>query len=71
MAHEHHHENGTSVACGCATAEGEVRRATGVDSAIKDRNIKRLRRIEGQIRGLQRMVDEGVSRSEIAVFTCS
>ncbi|MDQ2890017.1 MAG: metal-sensitive transcriptional regulator [Gemmatimonadota bacterium] len=28
-----------------------------VDPDIKDRNLKRLRRIEGQIRGLQRMVE--------------
>ncbi len=34
------------------------RHAAGVDAAIKDRNLKRLRRIEGQVRGLQRMVDE-------------
>ena len=32
--------------------------AVGVDPAIKERNHKRLRRIEGQIRGLQKMVDE-------------
>ena len=32
--------------------------AVAVDSAGKDRNLKRLRRIEGQIRGLQKMVDE-------------
>ena len=25
---------------------------------MKDRNIKRLRRIEGQVRGIQKMVDE-------------
>jgi len=25
---------------------------------LKDRNLKRLRRIEGQVRGLQRMVEE-------------
>jgi DNA-binding FrmR family transcriptional regulator len=42
--------------CGCA-AEG-VRRAVGVDAPVKERNIKRLRRIEGQVRGLQRMVEE-------------
>jgi DNA-binding FrmR family transcriptional regulator len=30
----------------------------GVDPGIKDRNLKRLRRIEGQIRGLQKMVTE-------------
>src|SRR3979409_355030 len=34
------------------------RRAAGVDPGIKDRNLKRLRRIEGQVRGLQKMVDE-------------
>ena len=46
--------------CGCAVgaAENGERRAIAVDAAIKDRNIKRLRRIEGQIRGLQRMVEE-------------
>jgi DNA-binding FrmR family transcriptional regulator len=32
------------------------RKATGVDPAIKVANLKRLRRIEGQVRGLQRMV---------------
>jgi CsoR family transcriptional regulator, copper-sensing transcriptional repressor len=39
-------------------AQIEDRKAIGVDSEIKDRNLKRLRRIEGQIRGLQRMVEE-------------
>ena len=29
-----------------------------VDPDIKARNIRRLRRIEGQVRGLQKMVDE-------------
>ena len=29
-----------------------------VDLAAKDANLKRLRRIEGQIRGLHKMVDE-------------
>ena len=36
----------------------DVRHATGVDEAGKDRNIRRLRRIEGQIRGLQKMVED-------------
>jgi DNA-binding FrmR family transcriptional regulator len=35
-----------------------LRRAVSVDPAIKASNLRRLRRIEGQIRGLQRMVDE-------------
>lgn len=34
------------------------RKAAGVDSEIKLANLKRLRRIEGQIRGLQKMVEE-------------
>ena len=49
------------VACGCGAhcAPGEeARKAVAVDAGIKDRNLKRLRRIEGQIRGLQRMVEE-------------
>lgn len=37
---------------------GSPRHAVAVDPAIKDRNLKRLRRIEGQVRGLQRMVEE-------------
>ena len=48
--------------CGCGahgeTSELQERHAVGVDSGIKDRNLKRLRRIEGQVRGLQRMVEE-------------
>ena len=34
------------------------RKAAGVDPGIKDRNLKRLRRIEGQVRGLQKMVED-------------
>ena len=49
-----------TVGCGCGISHGETegRHAKGVDPDIKDRNLKRLRRIEGQVRGLQRMVDE-------------
>jgi DNA-binding FrmR family transcriptional regulator len=32
-------------------------KAVAVDADIKDRNLKRLKRIEGQVRGLQRMVE--------------
>ena len=49
----------TAVAsCGCGAHEPDGRRAAAVDPAVKDRNLKRLRRIEGQVRGLQKMVDE-------------
>lgn len=34
------------------------RKAVGVDDAIKTSNLRRLSRIEGQIRGLQRMVEQ-------------
>jgi DNA-binding FrmR family transcriptional regulator len=47
-----------SCACGCATSAAGERKAIGVDPDIRDRNLKRLRRIEGQVRGLQKMVDE-------------
>jgi DNA-binding FrmR family transcriptional regulator len=33
-------------------------KAVGVEADLKDRNLKRLRRIEGQVRGLQRMIEE-------------
>ena len=36
----------------------DARHAHGVDPEIKESNRKRLRRIEGQIRGIQRMVEE-------------
>ncbi len=45
------------VPCGCG-AGGAERRATAVDPEIKRAVLNRLRRIEGQVRGLQRMVDE-------------
>ena len=46
-----------SASCGCGT-HGGGRKAVAVDADIKDRNLKRLRRIEGQVRGLQLMVEE-------------
>ena len=46
------------AACGCGVGEAMGRKALAVDPAIKERNVKRLRRIEGQVRGLQKMVAE-------------
>ena len=43
--------------CGCA-AEGAGRKAVAVDPDAKARNLTRLRRIEGQVRGLQKMVED-------------
>ena len=34
------------------------RKAVAVDADARARNLKRLRRIEGQVRGLQKMVEE-------------
>lgn len=45
--------------CGCGVVQpGEDRKAAAVDPDIKDKNLKRLRRIEGQVRGLQKMIEE-------------
>jgi DNA-binding FrmR family transcriptional regulator len=47
------------AACGCGTEhDTEGRKAVAVDADAKERNRKRLRRIEGQVRGLQKMVEE-------------
>ena len=53
--------NATDTAeCGCAVRDASAlaRKAPGVDPEVKSRNLKRLRRIEGQVRGLQKMVVE-------------
>jgi len=46
-----------AATCGCGAHE-KSRKALAVDPEIKSSNLKRLRRIEGQIRGLQRLVEE-------------
>ena len=54
------HTGTNGAECGCAVREATagLRKAVGVDPEVKSRNLKRLRRIEGQVRGLQKMVDE-------------
>ena len=57
-----------NAVCGCGRADSAPggarndpaagRKAVGVDPEIKSRNLTRLRRIEGQVRGLQKMVEE-------------
>ena len=44
-----------------------ARKAVAVDPQIKASNLRRLRRIEGQIRGLQKMVEEERYCSDILV----
>jgi DNA-binding FrmR family transcriptional regulator len=46
----------SSAGCACNTPAG--RKAMGVDPEIKAANRHRLRRIEGQVRGLQKMVED-------------
>lgn len=50
--------------CGCVlppvahATRGTTRKAVAVDPDAKARNLRRLRRIEGQVRGLQNMVED-------------
>jgi CsoR family transcriptional regulator, copper-sensing transcriptional repressor len=39
------------------TVEAKGRKAVAVDPGLREANLNRLRRIEGQVRGLQRMVE--------------
>jgi DNA-binding FrmR family transcriptional regulator len=55
MTMNEHTNDGAIASCGCG-AQGK--KAVGVGPEIKSRNVKRLRRIEGQVRGLQKMVEE-------------
>ena len=55
------------IACGCGAQSKGARKAVAVDPEIKASNLKRLRRIEGQIRGLQRLVGEEYYCADILV----
>ena len=62
------------AACGCGLSADEAsgdRKAVKVDPAIKERNLKRLRRIEGQVRGLQKMVVEDRYCADVMVQIAS
>ena len=48
----------TSSPCACGTRPGDGTHAVSVDPEVKHEIATRLRRIEGQVRGLQKMVDE-------------
>lgn len=39
-------------------AAAEVRHAVAVDPDAKSRNLARLRRVEGQVRGIQKMIED-------------
>ena len=52
------HDGTAPCACGAHADGGGPRRAVAVSPEVKARNLTRLRRIEGQVRGLQKMVEE-------------
>jgi DNA-binding FrmR family transcriptional regulator len=47
------------------------RKAAGVDMELKAANLNRLRRIEGQVRGLQKMVEDDRYCADILVQVAS
>ncbi len=49
----------TAPACSCGSHTGPGGKAVAVEPETTAASLKRLRRIEGQVRGLQRMVEEG------------
>src|ERR1700712_1673878 len=53
-------KNNISSGKSCPTCgpESPERKAMGVDDEIKASNLRRLGRIEGQIRGIQRMIED-------------
>jgi len=53
-----HNHNSSTAPAGCSCHLGKGGKAAGVDPELKEANHNRLRRIEGQIRGLQKMVEE-------------
>jgi len=44
-------------ACGCSPSP-PPRKAAGVDASLKDANLRHLKRIEGQIRGIAAMIED-------------
>jgi DNA-binding FrmR family transcriptional regulator len=62
-----------AASCGCATHDGapDGRKAVAVDPAIRERNLRRLRRIEGQVRGLQKMVESDRYCADVMVQLAS
>lgn len=69
MAARNHSSSTSLAACACDAANG--RKSIGVDPELKESNRKRLRRIEGQIRGLQKMVEDDRYCADIIVQIAS
>lgn len=52
------HDERHGKAADCVATPPEDRHASGVDAELKAKALARLRRIEGQVRGLQAMVED-------------
>ena len=62
-------DHAPSAECACVIGPGH--KAVAVDPALKLSNQKRLRRIEGQVRGLQKMVADDRYCADIIVQIAS
>ena len=51
--------------------EKRARKAIGIDAELKAANLNRLKRIEGQVRGLQKMVEDERYCADILVQVAS
>ena len=58
-------------ASGCPPEKSVDRRAIHVDADLKVSNLKRLRRIEGQVRGLQKMIEDERYCADIVIQIAS
>jgi DNA-binding FrmR family transcriptional regulator len=60
MATKKASQNSIPATNGCVSGavDSSKRKAIGVDAEIKASNLRRLGRIEGQIRGIQRMIED-------------
>src|SRR5258708_4104610 len=56
---------------GYKAMEKQARKAAGVDAELKTANLNRLKRIEGQVRGLQKMVEDDRYCADILVQVAS
>jgi DNA-binding FrmR family transcriptional regulator len=52
------HDEPITVPCACGARPGDGVHAVAVDPEVKRSVLTRLRRIEGQMRGLQKMVED-------------
>jgi DNA-binding FrmR family transcriptional regulator len=64
--HSTQRQKNSKASCGCEV-HARDRKAVAVSPEIKSANLRRLRRIEGQVRGLERMVSDNRYCADILV----